>query len=102
MLRNFWKFAVACYLFGCGERMVMSSAYVISCSGWGGSGMSEIKMLKSSGDRTAPWGTPFRKLYWLLRVLFIFVCPVLPVRKFVIQRLRLLWMGVAASLVARR
>lgn len=68
LLRNFWRFAVACCLFGCVERMVMSSAYVISSNGWGGCGMSEIKMLKSSGERTAPWGTPFCKLYCLLNV----------------------------------
>ena len=50
--------AVSCL--GCCEMIVMSSAYVITCTlGCVGVGMSCVKRLNSVGDRTEPWGTPF-------------------------------------------
>ena len=42
----------------CGAVMVMSSAYVVSCTESGGSGMSEVQMSKSMGEGTPPCGTP--------------------------------------------
>lgn len=40
--------------FVCDERIVMSSAYVMSFTVGGGVGMSDVYMLKSVGDRTPP------------------------------------------------
>ena len=48
----------------CGAVIVMSSAYVVSCTESGGRGMSEVYMLKSMGERTPPCGTP--DLNWRL------------------------------------
>ena len=42
----------------CGAVIVMSSAYVVSCSESGDSGISEVYMLKSMGERTPPCGIP--------------------------------------------
>ena len=38
--------AVAMFMSVCGAVIVMPSAYVVSCTESGGSGMSEVKMLK--------------------------------------------------------
>jgi len=52
--------------------MVMSSAYVVSCTGGLGFGMSDMYMLKSVGDRTPPCGTPAFSVrcvdFWFLNV----------------------------------
>ena len=48
--------AFAMFMSVCGAVIVMSSAYVVSCSESGG--MSEVLMLKSMGERTPPCGTP--------------------------------------------
>ena len=42
----------------CGAVIVMSSACVVSCTEYGGSGMSEVYMVKSMDERTPPCGTP--------------------------------------------
>ena len=42
----------------CGTVIVMSSAYVVSCTESGGRRMSEVYMLKSMGKSTPPCGTP--------------------------------------------
>ena len=47
---------------GCCENSVMSSAYErMWVSGCEGVGMSCMYKLKSVGERTEPWGTPFVK-----------------------------------------
>ena len=48
----------AMFMSVCSAVIVMSSAYVVSCTGSGGRGMSELWMLKSMGERTPPCGTP--------------------------------------------
>ena len=50
--------AFAMFMSVCGAVIVMSSSYVASCTESGGSGMSEVHMLKSMGERTPPCGTP--------------------------------------------
>ena len=50
--------AFAMSMSACGAAMAMSSAQVVSCTESGGSGTSEVQMLKSMGDRTPPRGTP--------------------------------------------
>ena len=50
--------AFAMFMSVCDAVIVMSSAYVVSCTESGGSGMSEVYMLKSMGERTPPCGTP--------------------------------------------
>ena len=42
----------------CDAVIVMSSAYVVICTESGSSGISEVQMLKSMGERTLPCGTP--------------------------------------------
>ena len=42
----------------CGAVIVMSSAYMVSCTESGGRVMSEVEMLKSMGESTLPCGTP--------------------------------------------
>ena len=55
-----WRCVEAVSCLGCCEMIVMSSAYVITCTfGCVGVGMSCVKRLNSVGDRTEPWGTPF-------------------------------------------
>ena len=48
--------AFAMFISVCGAVIVMS--YVVSCTDSGGSGMSEVYILKSMGERTTPYGTP--------------------------------------------
>ena len=48
----------AVWMFECVDVMVMSSAYVMTLTGGCGVGMSEVYMLKRTGERTPPWGTP--------------------------------------------
>ena len=48
----------AMFMSACGAVIVISSAYVVSCTESGGSGMSEVWMLKSIGERTPPCGNP--------------------------------------------
>ena len=48
----------AMFMSACGAVIVMSSAYVVSCTESGGSLMSEVWMLKSMGEGTPPCGTP--------------------------------------------
>ena len=52
----------AMFMSACGAVIVMSSAYVASCTESGGSGMSEVYMLKGMGEMTPPCGTPYLKL----------------------------------------
>lgn len=42
--------------------MVMSSAYVMSLSGFWGCGISDVNMLNKRGERADPCGTPLRML----------------------------------------
>ena len=42
----------------CVDVIVMSSAYIITCTGAVGVGISAVWMLNRVGDRTPPWGTP--------------------------------------------
>ena len=64
----------AMFMSACGAVIVMSSAYVVSCTESGGSGMSEMYMLKSMGERTPPCGTPDLNLRlvdeWFLNVVY--------------------------------
>ena len=46
----------AMFMSTCGAVIVMLSAFVVSCTG--GSGMSEVYMLKGMGERTPHCGTP--------------------------------------------
>ena len=48
----------AMFMLTCGVVIVMSSAYMVSCTESGGSGMSEVLMLKNMGEKTPPCGTP--------------------------------------------
>ena len=48
----------AMFMSVCGAVIVMSSAYVVSCTESGGSEMSEVYKMKSMCDRTPPCGTP--------------------------------------------
>ena len=50
--------AFAMFMSMCGAVIVMSSAYVVICTESGGSGMSEVYMLNSMGERTPHCGTP--------------------------------------------
>ena len=73
--------AAVSYL-GCCAKIVMSSAYVITCVlGWVGVGISWVKRLKSVGERTEPCGTPFLKCCVCddLPAYIVYAC--LPVRK---------------------
>ena len=63
-------FAFAMFISLCVDVMVMSAALVVSFIGACGVGVSDVYMLKSVGDRTAPCGTPF--LNWrCVDVLFL-------------------------------
>ena len=54
--------AVSC--FGCCAKIVISSAYVMTCVlGCVGTGMSCVNRLKSVGERTEPCGTPILKFF---------------------------------------
>lgn len=55
-------YALAAFLLECVDVMVMSSAYVVSCTGARGFGMSAVYMLNSVGERTPPCGTPAFKM----------------------------------------
>ena len=46
--------AFAMFMSVCGAMIVMSSAYVVSCTESGGSGMFEVYIMKSMGERTPP------------------------------------------------
>lgn len=59
----------------------------MSFIGGGGVGISEIKKLKRRGERTAPCGTPLRRLRDWLRVLPRLTRPCLPLKKQASQRL---------------
>ena len=48
----------AMFMSACGAVIVMPSAYVVNCTEAGGSGRSEVYMLKCMGERTPPCGTP--------------------------------------------
>ena len=69
--------AFAMFMSVCGAVIVMSSAYVVSCTESGGSGMSEMLMLKSMGERTPPCGTPVLNCcfvdVWFLNVVCSFL-----------------------------
>lgn len=56
--------ACACCGLLCVDSTVMSSAYVMVFTFAGGSGRSDMYMLKSVGERTPPCGTP----------VFVFLC----------------------------
>ena len=80
----------------------MSSAYeAMSIWGMGGVGMSCIYKLKSVGDRTDPWGTPFLKFlamdFWPLKMIWA----VLPARKLVSHLLVLFCIFVLSILSVR-
>ena len=63
-------FAFAVLMLLCVDVMVMSSAYAVSFISVCGVGVSDVYMVKSVSDRTAPCGTPF--LNWrCIDVLFL-------------------------------
>ena len=67
--------AFAMFMSACGSVIVMSSAYVVSCTESGGRGMSKVYMLKSMGERTPPCRTPYLNWRfvneWFLNVVYV-------------------------------
>ena len=85
--------AVSC--FGCCTMMVVSSAYVIvSVLGCVGVAMSCVKRLKSVGDKTELYATPFLKCRVCEDLPLYVVCACLLERKLASHFFQFLWMCV--------